>query len=54
MERISINKCREIIGAESDTMSDVQLEAFRDAVYTLVESSLDNLACLSNVCTDHE
>lgn len=54
MERISINKCREIIGEEADNISDVQLEAFRDAIYSLVESSLDNLPCLSNVCVKHE
>lgn len=30
-------------------MSDTQIEAFRDALYTIVESSLDNLDKLSNV-----
>ncbi len=50
VERISINKCREILGKEVELMSDVQIEAFRDAVYALVESSLDNLDQLSNVC----
>jgi hypothetical protein len=54
VERISINKCREIIGEESEPMSDVQVEAFRDAIYTLVESSLDNLDQLGNVCASHE
>lgn len=54
MERISISKCREIIGREAESMSDVQVEAFRDAIYTLVESSLDNLECLGNVCLNHE
>lgn len=49
MERISIDKCREIIGKEAELMSDAQIEAFRDAIYTLVESSLDNLGQLSNV-----
>ena len=36
-------------------MSDTQIEAFRDAIYTLVESALDNLGQLSNVvCCNHE
>lgn len=49
MERISIDECREIIGKEAEFMSDTQIEVFRDAVYTLVESSLDNLDQVSNV-----
>lgn len=43
VERISIQKCREIIGDDAASMSDVQVEAFRDAVYALIESLLDNL-----------
>lgn len=49
MERISIDKCREIIGKEAELMSDTQIEVFRDALYTVVESVLDNLDQLSNV-----
>ena len=54
MERISIDKCREILGNEAELMSDPQIEAFREALYTVVESALDNLDPLSSVCTDHE
>ena len=52
--RISIEKCREILGEDGTLMSDQQLECFRDALYTVVDNVLDNFLETSNVCPQHE
>ena len=54
IERLSVEKCREILGEDGKLMSDKQIEDFRDAVYTVVDNVLDNYLELSSVCPDHE
>jgi hypothetical protein len=47
---MSIDQCREILGAEADLMSDAQVEAFRDSLYTIVDNVLDYYVDSGNVC----
>jgi hypothetical protein len=52
--RLSIEKCRELLGRDAQLMSDPQVEAVRDAIYTVVDSVLDIYFDVSSVCPDHE
>lgn len=47
--RLPLEECRELIGEDAIFMTDEQIKAFRDALYTVVESTLDNLDKLSDV-----
>ncbi len=54
IQRLSIERCRELLGEDGKTLSDQQIEELRDDLYILVDSTLDNLFNPSNVCRDHE
>ncbi|MEQ1499809.1 MAG: hypothetical protein ABL917_00360 [Parcubacteria group bacterium] len=54
IERLSIEKCKELLGEDGENMSDKQVEEFRDALYTLVDNVLDKYLEVSNVCHEHE
>ncbi len=54
MERISIDKCREILGEKAEFLSDAQIEGARDALYVLGESVLDNIFDSGNVVGAYE
>ena len=53
-KRLSVEKCREVLGDDVASLSDIQIEDVRDALYMLGENILDNLFNPSSVCHDHE
>ena len=53
-KRISVERCRELLGEDSKLLSDKQIEEARDALYMLGDNILDNYLSLSSVSTDHD
>lgn len=47
--RLSVEECRKILAEDAIPMTDEQVKDFRDALYTVIESTLDNLDKLSDV-----
>lgn len=54
IKRISVERCRELLGEDCKLLSDKQIEEIRDALYVVGEIVLDNHFNSSSVCHDHE
>ena len=50
---LSVEECRDLLGKDGEQMSDQQVEAFRDAIYTVVDSVLDKYVEISSVCPEN-